>query len=88
MYIINNLSEKEILNDLVLSEKELAISYNNTIVESTCPFLRKILSECLNDIQDIQYTIYNIMDERGWNRSRLVNKSDLLNTVEKFQSIQ
>lgn len=88
MYIINNLSEQEILNDLVLSEKELAISYNNTIVESTCPVLRKILSEGLNDIQDIQYTIYKIMDERGWNKNRLVSESDLLNTVEKFQSIR
>jgi len=87
MYITTNLTEKELLNDLMSSEKQMSISYGNAITESSCPVLREIFAQCLERDQEIQYSIYDAVDRRGWNKIKLVNKRDIESTLSTYKSV-
>ncbi|RKD29044.1 spore coat protein [Thermohalobacter berrensis] len=88
MYLYNSydsLTEREILNDLIMSEKHLSMSYNNAIVESPCPVLRKIFSECLSNTQNIEYSIYDAIEKRGWNNNKLVSEREVKNILKRYE---
>lgn len=87
MYLNKDLTEKELLKDLMLSEKLLSISYSDSIAECCCPILRNTLLETLGSIQEIQYSICEALDNRGWNKIRLVNERELKSLVEFYYSL-
>jgi len=87
MYLSSSLSEKELLNDLMLSEKQLSSSYNDAIIDSSCPILRSIFSECLKTTQEIQYSIYESIDSRGWNEIELVNNREIEKITNKYSKM-
>lgn len=73
MILSNKLTEKEILQDLVLSEKQLSISYNNSIMDINCPILRDTFINCQISIQWSQYLLKDAMDRRGWDKVNLIS---------------
>lgn len=85
MYLNNNLSEKEIMKDLLISEKEIADSYNDAILQSACPVLRKTLVNCLSDTQEVQHSVLQAVDKRGWNTIKLVSKREIDNIAKKYR---
>ena len=54
MYFNKTFTDKELIMDLMSSEKQIATCYNNAIIESSCPILRQIFTSCLTNTQDIQ----------------------------------
>lgn len=60
------LTEKEILNDLLLTEKQGTSALNTFITESTCANLRQNLKNILQDEYSIHENIYNAMNQKGW----------------------
>ena len=87
MFLSKSLSEKELLKDLIMSEKELAYSYNNTIMESPSQDLRKLLSSCLADTQDTQHSIYNALEKRGWSKVQVVSQRDVDGIIQRYSSM-
>ena len=85
MYIDKGLTEKELLNDLIYSEKYISSSYNNVITESSCPQLRDILSRCQLTSQSVQYSIHDALDKRGWNRIKLVTEKEIKDIIDKYR---
>lgn len=86
MYFNNTLTEKELIKDLLMSEKELASLYNDAILESPCPILRNTLSQCFSSAQNIQFLILEASDRRGWNSMHSVNERDIKGITEKFKT--
>jgi len=87
--MINNikLTEKELLMDLLMSEKLVASSYNNGVMEATCPKLRDILLECLDNIQDCQYEIFKALTQRGWYSIKEADISEIEYAKNKYNRI-
>ena len=85
MYLNNALSEKDLLMDLMYSEKQICDLYNNAVILSSCPDLRQIFLKCLHDAQDIQYNLFNAIDQRGWNQVELASEKEIQNVVKKYQ---
>ena len=84
MYFNKTLTDKELVMDLVSSEKQIASCYNNAIIESSCPVLRQIFTFCLSNTQNIQYSLYDAMERRGWNHVELVSSREIENMLEKY----
>ncbi len=84
MYPNNKLSEKELLKDLIISEKQLVSTYNDAIIQSSSHNLRKIFSKCLLNAQDVQYSIYDSLNKRGWNNVDMVNEKKIENLLLKY----
>ncbi|MDP4091006.1 MAG: spore coat protein [Bacillota bacterium] len=61
-----NLSDKDILHDLLATEKQVCSSYSVGITETSCNNLRNTLVNNFKSVQDIQYKIFDTMRQKGW----------------------
>ncbi|WP_283205574.1 spore coat protein [Garciella nitratireducens] len=61
-----NFSEKELLQDLLATEKQVISSYSVGMTESSCPNLRNTLEQNFKNVEQIQYNIFNAMHQKGW----------------------
>ena len=51
------LTEQEILNDILLQEKHMSSAYSTYVTEASCPNLRNLLTQNLTDIFNEQYQV-------------------------------
>lgn len=82
------LSEQEIINDLLTSEKQIISAYNTGITETSCPNLRQHLTKCLTDSQEIQFQIFNSMHQRGWYQTKPAPGQDVQNAKTKYNQMK
>lgn len=83
-----NLSEQEILTDLLQTEKHVTSAYNTFITESTCPNLRQNLKNILAEEQSIHENIYNVMNQKGWYPTSDASSQEVQNIKNKFNQMQ
>jgi spore coat protein CotF len=79
--------DREILNDLLISEKHISNSYNTYIGEATSQPFRQILENILNDTHEMHSEIWNSMVKRGWYKVKNANSQDVEMVKKKFQHI-
>lgn len=60
------MQDQDLVADLLTSEKLLCSTYNTAVVEAATPNIRNDLKTNLNSQLDIQNTIFNKMNEKGW----------------------
>lgn len=61
-----NLSEQELMNDILATEKQVISAYSTGITESSCPNLRDTLVNNFKTSQNIQYKVFDAMKQKGW----------------------
>ncbi|KGK90735.1 spore coat protein [Clostridium sp. HMP27] len=61
-----NLTEKELMQDLLTSEKQGVTSYATFITETSCPNLRGVLMNNFKSIEGTQYKVFDAMRNLGW----------------------
>lgn len=62
----NKLSEKDLMHDLLATEKQVISSYSTGITETSCPNLRNTLVSNFKNAQDTQYKVFDAMRQKGW----------------------
>lgn len=60
------MNEKEMMQDLLTTEKQVISSYSTGITESSCQNLRNTLVNNFKCAQDIQYKVFDAMKQKGW----------------------
>ena len=60
------MSEEDILNDILLSEKSISNSYSVAINEMSNKYLYKEVMNIFEDTKSIAREIYNFMFSKGW----------------------
>lgn len=60
------LNEEDILNDIMLSEKNISNSYSIAINEMSNKYLYKKIIDIFEDTKDMARDIYNLMFSKGW----------------------
>jgi len=83
-----NLTEQEIMNDALSSEKQIISAYGTFLAESTCENLRQEMAKIINDKQQIQYEIFDTMKQKGWYNVKNANLNDVQTATQKYQNIQ
>lgn len=61
-----NFSEKELMQDLLATEKQVVSSYSTGITESSCENLRSTLVDNFKSVQEVQYKVFDAMRQKGW----------------------
>jgi spore coat protein CotF len=61
-----NFSEKDLMQDLLATEKQVVSSYSTGITEASCPNLRNTLVNNFKNVQDVQYKVFDAMRQKGW----------------------
>ncbi|MHB8125810.1 MAG: spore coat protein [Desulfitobacteriaceae bacterium] len=83
-----NLSEQEIMTDLLATEKHITSAYNTFITETTCSNLRQNLKNILNEEQSIHENLYNTMSQKGWYTVSNAPSQEVQKAKDKFSSMQ
>lgn len=81
-------SEREIMNDVLSSEKQMITAYGTYLTESTCENLRSELVKIINEKQQLQYQVFDTMRQKGWYNVKNANLNEVQNSTQKFQGMQ
>jgi spore coat protein F len=66
-YFMNTvMSEKDLMQDLLATEKQTISAYSTGITESSCENLRNTLIGNFKNNQNIQYKLFDAMKQKGW----------------------
>ena len=61
-----SMSEKDLMQDLLATEKQVISAYSTGITESSCENLRSTLIDNFKNNQTIQYKLFDAMKQKGW----------------------
>ena len=82
------LSEKHILEDSLISQKQLTSSYNTYAGECTCEQLRNAMLGILDEEHKIQADIFSSMQAHGWYSTEPAQQQKITAARQKFVSAQ
>lgn len=71
------MNEKELMNDLLATEKANISAYSTGITESSCPNLRNTLINNFKNAQDVQYKVFDAMRQKGWYTTKDAPESEV-----------
>ncbi|MFZ7121050.1 MAG: spore coat protein [Eubacteriaceae bacterium] len=65
-----DLKEKDMLQDLLATEKQAISAYSTGITESSCQNLRETMLGNYRNAQNIQYKVFDTMKQKGWYKTK------------------
>lgn len=85
---VAHLTEQEMMNDALATEKQLLHAYGTYIAEATCQNLRNELSKIITETQQLQFEIYNAMKSKGWYVVKNAPVNEVSQAVDKYQQVR
>jgi spore coat protein CotF len=82
------LSEKQILQDSLMSQKHLTDSYNTFAGECVSEQLRNAMLTILDEEHKIQADIFSCMQSHGWYNVEQAQQQKIMEARQKFTSAQ
>lgn len=83
---MNNLSDKEILVDVLTSIKSLAGIYHHFSIEASNDFVFDIASDLKEEIFDEQRDYYNTLVSKGWYKVEVQPTMKINQELTKFET--
>lgn len=83
-----NLSEKQLVNDAIATEKQLLNLYSTYIAEASCPNLRGELSRILTETQQTQFELFKAMEQKGWYQIQNAELQKVQQAVQKADQLK
>lgn len=81
-----SLGEKELLDDLLSTQKQLMGGYNYGISEASCSNLRQMMISQYNQTQQDQLKIFEQMSQRGYYPVKQAQQQDITQTAQQMNS--
>lgn len=81
-------TEKELMNDLLMSEKQVSSAYTVGITESSCSNLRNLLLQCEQNVLCNQENIFQSMNQRGWYQVKKAPTQDVQSAKDKYNQMK
>lgn len=66
----NTFCEKDLMHDLLATEKQTISAYSTGITETSCQNLRNTLVNNFKNAEDIQYKVFDAMKQKGWYQTK------------------
>jgi spore coat protein CotF len=73
----NKLTEKDLMHDLLATEKQVISAYSTGITETSCPNLRNTLVTNFKNAQDVQFKVFDAMKQKGWYQIKDAQDADV-----------
>ncbi len=80
------MQEKEILNDVLASEKAVTGAYNTFANECATPNVRDEFMRILTEEHQIQADVFDEMKKRGWYPTPAAEQQKIQQAKQKFQN--
>lgn len=82
------MSEQDMLNDLLTQEKQFISAYSTFIGEASCPNLRHLLMTNFDQVCEDQYQIFDIMRKKGYYQTKDAQDADVNTAKQKFSQMK
>ena len=82
------MSEKELLNDILNQEKSIVTLYSSAITESTCQDLRQVFTQNLQQTCQDQYTVFDQMRSKGYYQPKDADTNATQQAKTKFATLR
>jgi spore coat protein F len=79
-----NMSEQDLLNDMLETEKSLISSYSTYISEASCPNLRRVLSSSFTETTEDQFEVFDNMRKKGYYQTKDAQDQEVQQAKQKF----
>jgi spore coat protein CotF len=86
--IMANLTDKEIMESILIEHKQAASSLTNLILESACPSLRNDAESILTKTFNGQKQVFDIMAQKGWYTIQNANPQEISMAQQKIKNIE
>lgn len=80
------MEDKEILNDVLVSEKAMTGSYNTFTNECSTKQVRNAFLDLLNEEHQMQSSVFDEMQKRGWYPTPAAEQKMIDQARQKFQN--
>lgn len=81
------MQDKELMDDVLSSEKQMTGIYNSYANECATPEIRQEMLKILKEEHDIQADVYTEMQSRGWYQAPPAEQQKINQAKQKFSSI-
>ncbi|MDP2891908.1 MAG: spore coat protein [Bacillota bacterium] len=88
MHTTPNMTEQELLNDLLEQEKTLVKSYATFITESSCPNMRQVLIDQFNSTCQNQYRVFDQMKQKGYYQTKDAQDMDVQQAKQQMTQLK
>ena len=82
------MTEKELLNDLLNQQKQLAGNYAMSITECSIPKMRQMLSKQHNTICQDQFQVFTQMNQRGYYPTKNAAAKDVSTAKTTYSKVK
>ncbi|WP_315121042.1 spore coat protein [uncultured Clostridium sp.] len=88
MHNTPNLSEKDLMDDLLATEKQTISAYSTGITETSCPNLRTVLLNNFKNAENTQYQVFDAMKQKGWYQTKDAPDNEVQQIKSKTTQMQ
>lgn len=82
------LNDQDRMEDLLTQEKYLISSYSTFVPEASCPHLRQVLTDNLNQTVQTQFKVFDQMNNMGWYPTKVAQQNDVKMAQQKFAQMK
>jgi spore coat protein CotF len=82
----SQMQDKELLNDVLASQKFITGNYNSFANECATPNVRDEFMRILNEEHQIQADVFDVMKKRGWYPTPSAEQQKIQQAKQKFQN--
>ena len=79
------MSDKEYMDDVLMSSKTLTSMYQTAVQESSTNDVHTSFKDVLNCSIDMQHTLFSVMEQKGWYPQQYAQKAQIEQVKQKFQ---
>ena len=83
-----NMTERELLTDLLHTEKDMAKTYAGSITESASQQLRQILTRHMTECAEDQLCVFNEMQKRNLYPTKPAQQQEIQSAKQNMQNLQ
>ncbi|MBQ5986316.1 MAG: spore coat protein [Clostridia bacterium] len=83
-----NMSERELLTDLLHTEKDMAKTYAGSITESASPELRRLLTRHMSECAEDQLCVFNEMQSRDLYPTKQAEAQEVQTAKQNMQNLK
>lgn len=81
-----NYSDKDMITDVLSTQKSITGSYNTFANECACPGLKSDMMNILNEEHQIQHDVFCEMQKRGWYQTEAAEVTKINEAKQQYMS--
>ncbi|MBO4562318.1 MAG: spore coat protein [Clostridia bacterium] len=85
---IQNMTERELLTDMLHTEKEMAKTYAGSVTESASPELRRLLIRHMTECAEDQLCVFDEMNRRNMYPTKQAQQQDVETAKQSMQNLR